>query len=159
MFCGSFFPWVCSSPGLCGLIYLGASSAHDSPTCLANSFPGKNSLLFSPVKFWLRTGCLRVPARGIAQGCLVRIRRMHGSFRDSALCFGCRRLACIALEKLVLFLLAWGCGVCASQAAAQLPCPEPCLLAGCRASVGLGRDSGWVNPGAWRKMLCEGTFS
>lgn len=74
MFYGSFFPWVCSSPGLCGLIYLGTNSACDLSIFLANSCPGKISLLFSPMKLWLRMGCWRVPARGIAKAFLVRIR-------------------------------------------------------------------------------------
>lgn len=102
----------------------------DLPMCLANSCPGKSSLLSSPMKCWLRTGCLRAPAKGIAKGILVGIRTM-ALFGDSALCFG-KCLACLDLEKPVLFLLARGCGAYRSQTAASLLCPEPCLLWECR---------------------------
>lgn len=55
-------------------------------------------------------GCLGVPAEDIAKEILVGIRTV-GLFGGSALCFGCKCLACLDLENPVLFLLARGCGV------------------------------------------------
>lgn len=96
MFYGSFLPRVCPSSGLYGLICLGTNSACDLPKCLANSCPGKSSLLSSPMKCWLRMGCLGVPAKAIAKGILGGI-RIVDLFGDSALCFGWKGPACLGL--------------------------------------------------------------
>ena len=131
MFYWSFFLCTCSSLGNMVLLIWGPILPMTCPCALPTAAQEKAPHC-SHLEVLAPNG-LSVPMRGIDNIFLVRLRTVD-LFHDSAPCFGCRSLTRIGLESPVLFLLAWGCGLCVTSRL-----QHNCLALNLASSRGVGR--------------------